>query len=118
MDISVKSTFDKLTKACERVDSFRQKQKNELPLKWLLAEDIYDFINLISTSGAEERYSYFNEVYQGGAYPLSELDRADASGFPRVFAVLKEFDSSVQDKSKLQAAGLFVSFVSELQIPG
>ena len=114
MDISVKSTFDKLTKACERVDSFRQKQKNELPLKWLLAEDIYDFINLISTSGAGERYSYFNEVYQGGAYPLSELDRADASGFPRVFAVLKEFDSSVQDKSKLQAAGLFVSFVSEL----
>lgn len=114
MDVSVKSAFDKLTKACERVDSLRQKQRNELSLKRLLAEDIYAFICLISKSGVEERYSYFNEVYQGGAYPSSELDCAEGTGLPGAFVVLKEFDSTVLNKNKVQAAGLFVSFISEL----
>ena len=114
MDVSVKSAFDKLTKACERVDSLRQKQKNGLPLKRLLAEDIYAFICLISKSGAEERYSCFNEVYQGGAYPSSELDRTDGDDLPGAFVALNEFDSSVRNKNKVQTAGLFVSFIYEL----
>lgn len=114
MDVSVKSAFEKLTKACERVDSLRQKQKNELFLKRLLAEDIYAFINLISKSGAEERYSYFNEVYQGGAYPSSEWNCTEGDGLPGAFVVLNEFDSSVRNKNKVQTAGLFVSFISEL----
>ncbi len=114
MDVSVKSAFEKLTKACERVDSLRQKQKNELFLKRLLAEDIYAFINLISKSGAEERYSYFNEVYQGGAYPSSEWNCTEGDGLPGAFVVLNEFDSSVRNKNKVQTAGLFVSFISDL----
>ena len=114
MDVSVKSSFDKLTKACERVDSLRQKQKNGLSLKRLLAEDIYAFICLISKSGAEERYSYFNEVYQGGAYPSSELNRTEGDDLPGAFVALNEFDSSVRNKNKVQTAGLFVSFISEL----
>lgn len=44
MDVSVKNAFEKLAKACERVDSLRQKQKNGLFLKRLLAADIYTFI--------------------------------------------------------------------------
>lgn len=114
MDVSVKSAFEKLTKACERVDSLRQKQKNELSLKRLLAEDIYAFIKLISKVGAEERYSYFNEVYQGGGYPASELDCTKKDALPGAFVVLNEFDSSIRNKNKVQTAGLFVSFISEL----
>ena len=114
MDVSVKSAFEKLTKACERVDSLRQKLKDELSLKRLLAEDIYAFIALISKSGSEERYNYFNEVYQGGAYPSSELDCTERDGLPRTFVALNEFDSSVRNKNKIQTAGLFVSFISEL----
>lgn len=114
MDVSVKSAFDKLTKACERIDSLRQKQKNGLSLKRLLAEDIYAFICLISKSGAEERYSYFNEVYQGGAYPSSELDCTEGDDLPGAFVALNEFDSSVRNKNKVLTAGLFVSFISEL----
>jgi SpoVK/Ycf46/Vps4 family AAA+-type ATPase len=95
-------------------DSLRQKQKNELFLKRLLAEDIYAFINLISKSGAEERYSYFNKVYQGGAYPSSEWNCTEGDGLPGAFVVLNEFDSSVRNKNKVQTAGLFVSFISEL----
>ena len=114
MDVSVKSAFEKLTKTCERIDLLRQKQKKGLSLKRLLAEDIYAFIYLISKSGAEERYSYFNEVYQGGAYPSSELERNEGDGLPRAFVILNEFDSSVESKNKVQTAGLFVSFISEL----
>ena len=114
MDVSVKNAFEKLTKACERVDSLRQKKKNERSLKRLLAEDIHAFIHQISKSGAEERYAYFNEVYQGGAYPSSKLDCTEGDGLPRAFSVLNEFDSSVRNKNKVQTAGLFVSFVSEL----
>ena len=114
MDVSVKSAFDKLTKACERVDSLRQKQKNKLSLKRLLAEDIHAFICQISNSGAEERYSYFNEVYQGGAYPSSELNRPKEGSLPRTFIALNEFDGSVRSTNRVQTAGLFVSFISEL----
>ncbi len=114
MDISVKNAFDKLIKACERIDSLQQKQKRGLSLKRLLAEDIHAFICLISKSGAEERYSYFNEVYQGGAYPSSELDCIVGDGLPRAFIVLNEFDGSVRNKNGVQTAGLFVYFISEL----
>ena len=114
MDVSVKNAFDKLTKACDRVDSLRHRQKNEVSLKRLLAEDIFSFICMISKFGAEERYNYFNEVYQGGAYPLSELGRTKESGLPGVFNILKEFDSSIKNKDKMQTAGLFVFFIYEL----
>ena len=114
MDVSVKNAFEKLTKACERVDSLRQKQKNEIPLKRLLAEDIHAFICRISNYGAEERYRYFNEVYQGGAYPSSELDCAKEDDLPRAFIVLNEFDGSVRNMNRVQTAGLLVSFISEL----
>lgn len=114
MDFSVKNAFEKLVKACERVDSVRIKQKDELSLKRLLAEDIHAFICLISKSGAEERYSYFNEVYQGGAYPSSELDCAVGDDIPEAFAVLNEFDGSVRNKNMVQTAALFVFFFSEL----
>ena len=114
MDVSVKNAFEKLAKVCERVDSLRQKQKNGLSLKRLLAEDIHAFICRISNSGAEERYSYFNEVYQGGAYPSSELNCTEEGGLPRAFIALNEFDGSGRNTNRVQTAGLFVSFISEL----
>lgn len=114
MDVSVMGAYEKLTKACERVDSLRKKQKNEKPLKRLLAEDIHSFIFLISKSGAAKRYSYFNEVYQGGAYPSSVLKCTEGDGLPGAFVVLKEFDSSVRNRNTVQTAGLFVFFISEL----
>ena len=114
MDITVRNAFEKLTKACERVDSLRQKQKNELSMRRLLAEDIHVYISQISRSGAEERYNYFNEVYQGGAYPSSELKCIQEEGLPRTFIALREFDGSVRKPNNVQTAALFLSFVSEL----
>ena len=114
MDVSVKNAFEKLIKACERIDFLWQKQNNGVSLKRLLVEDIYTFICLISKSGAEERYSYFNEVYQEGAYPSSELDCTIGGGLPGAFSALNKFDGSVRSENKVQTAGLFVSFISEL----
>lgn len=114
MDVFVKNAYQKLSKACERVESLRKKQKNELPLKRLLAEDIHDFIYMISKSGAEKRYHYFNEVYQGGAYPSSNLECNSSDDLPAVFCILNEFDCTRPRKKKIQTAGLYISFISEL----
>ena len=115
MDISVRNAYQKLAKACDRLDSMSKRQKNEKLLKRLLAEDIYTFICLISKSGAEKRYHYFNEIYQGGAYPSSDLECKSTDDLPAVFCALKEFDSSRPRKKKgqLQIAGLFIFFISE-----
>ena len=88
MDISVMNAYQKLIKACERIDSLRKKEKNEISLDKLLAEDIHDFICMISRSGAEKRYNYFNEVYQGGAYPASDLLCSNKDELPSVFCAL------------------------------
>ena len=116
MDISVRNAYQKLAKACDRLDSMSKRQKNEKLLKGLLAEDIYTFICLISKSGAEKRYHYFNEIYQGGAYPSSDLECKSTDDLPAVICALKEFDSARPRKKKgqLQIAGLFISFISEL----
>lgn len=116
MDISVRNAYQKLAKACDRLDSLSKRQKNEKLLKGLLAEDIYTFICLISKSGAEKRYHYFNEVYQGGSYPSSDLECKSIDDLPAVFCALNEFDSTRPRKKKgqIQIAGLFISFISEL----
>lgn len=114
MDVSVKNAFQKLSKACERIESLQKKQNNELPLKRLLAEDIHDFIYVISKSGAEKRYHYFNEVYQRGAYPASNLECNGAEDLPASFCILNEFDCARPRKKKVQTAGLYISFISEL----
>lgn len=114
MDISVMNAYQKLVKVCERIDSLRKKKKNEIPLNNLLAEDIHAFICVISKSGAEKRYNYFNEVYQGGAYPASDLLCSNNDELPAVFCALNEFDSIGTGKKTVQTTGLFISFISEL----
>lgn len=114
MDISVMNAYQKLIKVCERIDSMKKREKNEVPLTRLLAEDIHDYIHRISKSGAEKRYNYFNEVYQGGAYPASDLLCDNNDELPAVFCALNEFDSTESGKKTVQTAGLFVSFISEL----
>ena len=110
MNISVKNAYRKLTKLCERVESL---QKYDGSLKKFLAEDIYTFIHVLSKSGAERRYNYFNEIYQGGAYPSSDLVCHSTDDLPAVFCILNKFDSIKPNRKRVQTAGLFVSFISE-----
>lgn len=114
MDISVMNAYQKLIKVCERIDSLQKKEKNEISLNKLLAEDIHSFICMISRSGAEKRYNYFNEVYQDRAYPASDLLCSNNDELPAVFCALNEFDSTGTGMKTVQTAGLFVSFISEL----
>lgn len=114
MDVSIRNSYQKLTKTCDQIESLQKRQKNVLSLKRLLAEDIHAFINSISKSGAEKRYNYFNEVYQNGAYPLSKLECSSTDALPAVFCVLNEFDCIRPYKKRIPTAELFVSFISEL----
>lgn len=57
MDISVRNAYQKLAKACDRLDSMSKRQKNEKLLKGLLAEDIYTFILVILVSLGQGSYN-------------------------------------------------------------
>lgn len=114
MDIAVHNSFEKLVKACERIDSLQKKQSSAFSLKNILAEDIHAFIILISKNAAEERYEYFNKVYQKGAYPACNLKCAEPDDVPASLQRLNEFDRSIQGKSQLHTTGLYISFISEL----
>lgn len=114
MDVNVSAAHSKLLRACEQIDSHDAGHDGTLPMTCLLARDVYDFIHLISLTGAEARYEYFDEVYQGGAYALRDLPPGDPNGLPRAFARLLDFDMTVGSRTGTQAAGLYVSFVCEL----
>lgn len=114
MDISVHNSFEKLVKACERIDSLQKKQSSVPSLKNILAGDIHAFIILISKNAAEERYEYFNKLYQKGAYPSCDLEHMEPDDVPAALQRLNEFDQSIQEKSQLHTTGLYISFISEL----
>ena len=107
MDPAVKNAFDKVLAVSESIDG------DEYSARKILAEDIRTFISYISKSGAEERYSFFDEVYQKGSYPSPDLDPSSADILPKTFVRLKNYDCSSHEH-KLNAAGLYLVFVSEL----
>ena len=63
MDITVKTAYDRLLSACESIEALQQEKKTA-PARKTLAGDIYAFICYISKESPEERYDYFNKVYQ------------------------------------------------------
>lgn len=106
MDVSVKNAFDRLLTAFERVDGSSAGK--------MLAEDVYAFISYISRSRQEERYKYFNEVYQQGAYPLSSLGGNARTAAPETVVRLEKCAFSSSKGQKLQAARLYLAFIYEL----
>ena len=68
MNIDVKNALDKVLKACEKIKFISTKDKGFRLITEYVVEDIYDFINAISLTGAEERFQYFDAVYLNGAF--------------------------------------------------
>lgn len=114
MDYRISSSYGKLARACERIISVGAKERNVSSAAKLLAEDIRDFIRTISIKRARERYAYFNEAYQGGAFPESDLGEKEEDSLPTSFRLLIDFDTTVGAQSGVQMAGLYLSFISEL----
>ena len=115
MDITVKSMFEKLVAVCSSIDNFSD-QKKALSAKMvrMLSEDVLAFIQRCSTSNAEERYDYFNKVYQGGRFPLSTLSVKDNEEPPACFAALLQYDENVFQNKAISAISLYISFFKEL----
>ena len=68
MNIDVKNALDKVLNACEKIKSISTKDEGFRLITEYVVEDIYDFINAISLTGAEERFQYFDAVYLNGAF--------------------------------------------------
>ena len=68
MNIDVKNALDRVLSACEKIKSISTKDKGFRLITEYVVEDIYDFINAISLTGAEERFQYFDVVYLNGAF--------------------------------------------------
>ena len=114
MDITVKTAYDKLITVCESIENTRHAADGKTSLKKVLARDIYHFIFFISKSGAEFRYSYFNQIYQDGRYSADSFPQENGSSIPESFRILCDFDKKVLKYKKVETAGFFVSFISEL----
>ncbi|MBP3871791.1 MAG: AAA family ATPase [Faecalicoccus sp.] len=107
MDINVKNAYDTLAKTCKGM------KYSDTPLKQL-AEDIYSFICYISKRGADQRYNYFNEVYQNGAYPLSDIEHDTDENVPRTFVELNKTVFSYVNGSPLTTGVFYVGLISKL----
>ena len=113
MDVAVKTAYDRLLSACDRVDAL-QGTKKDVHLRQILAGDIHSFICSISKAGEEERYDYFNKVYQNDEYVTSALTTASTDILPATFQILLEFDKNYKKSGNVRTAGLFTSFIVTL----
>ena len=115
MDITVKSSFDKLAAVCSRIDGISDHSRaSSATMLQLLAEDVLGFIRRCSSSNAYERYDYFNKVYQGGNFPLSALNVKDSEELPACLVALLQYDENVLKGKGISTASLYISFFTEL----
>lgn len=105
MDISVKNAYDTLAKTCKGTKSTPLNQ---------LAIDIYGYIRYVSKRGAGQRYNYFNEVYQNGAYPLSDIQYEAAEDIPKTFIELNKAPLLLVNNNPIMLSAFYVSFISKL----
>ena len=68
MNIDVKNALDRVLNACEKIESMSSKDERFQLITEYVVEDVFDFINAISLTGAEERFQYFDVVYLNGAF--------------------------------------------------
>ena len=114
MDITIKNAYEKLVTVFDGIEKASHAAGSKYSLKEVLAGDIYHFIRYISKSGAEFRYSYFNQVYQDGRYNADSLPSGNDGSIPESFRILCDFDMKSVISGNIEAAGFFVSFISEL----
>lgn len=115
MNITVKNAFDKLAAVCAGIDDSQNlKKASSERMTKMLAEDVLAFIRRCSTSNAEERYDYFNKVYQEGSFPLSALNTEGSEELPPGFAALLKYDENVLQNKAISFAGLYIHFFTEL----
>lgn len=112
MDTDVKISFDRLMMACERMSYAKLQEKQHQNLKSLLIADVFDFISLISISGANKRMELFNEMYLSGK--ASVPNKKSDNSIPKSLVYFCEIDDTILKNQDIKMSGLMASFMAEL----
>ncbi|MDO4806032.1 MAG: AAA family ATPase [Coriobacteriales bacterium] len=111
---NVRHAYDVLVAACDQIDEIRMRSRSE-SLRELLARDVYAFVSYVSTDGADKRYSLFDLLCQGGAYPVSRLGHGHVShDVPEALPIVCDFDHKVMTGHDIKVSDLYISFFYEL----
>lgn len=113
MNIDVKNALDRVLSACEKIKSISTKDKGFRLITEYVVEDIYDFINAISLTGAEERFQYFDVVYLNGAFSDHAFGD-NQGGIPKSLPLFCQVDCEVMKEKGVKIATLFVALLTEL----
>ena len=113
MNIDVKNALDRVLSACEKIKSISTKDKGFRLITEYVVEDIYDFINAISLTGAEERFQYFDVVYLNGAFSDHAFGD-NQGGIPKSLPLFCQVDCEVMKEKGVEIATLFVALLTEL----
>lgn len=113
MNIDVKNALDRALSACEKIKSISTKDKGFRLITEYVVEDIYDFINAISLTGAEERFQYFDVVYLNGAFSDHAFGD-NQGGIPKSLPLFCQVDCEVMKEKGVKIATLFVALLTEL----
>lgn len=113
MNIDVKNVLDRVLSACEKIKSISTKDKGFRLITEYVVEDIYDFINAISLTGAEERFQYFDVVYLNGAFSDHAFGD-NQGGIPKSLPLFCQVDCEVMKEKGVKIATLFVALLTEL----
>ncbi len=114
MDITVKQAYDRLLAACESIDALEPANIERRGWRDDLAEDVYTFICHISNNCADERYAYFNEVYQGGAYPETAIWSGGKGTSSNLFDRLRSFSEKTLKEASVRPDNMYIAFFNEL----
>lgn len=113
MNIDVKNALDRVLSACEKIKSISIKNKEFRLITEYVVEDIYDFINAISLTGAEERFQYFDEVYLDGIFSNRTFEKKQ-NNVPKSLRVFCQVDCQIMKDYDLKLATLFIALLTEL----
>ena len=113
MNIGVNNALDRVLSACEKIKSISTKDKGFRLITEYVVEDIYDFINAISLTGAEERFQYFDVVYLNGAFSDHAFGD-NQGGMPKSLPLFCQVDCEVIKEKGVKIATLFVALLTEL----
>lgn len=108
-----KSYKSRVLSACEKIKSISTKDKGFRLITEYVVEDIYDFINAISLTGAEERFQYFDVVYLNGAFSDHAFGD-NQGGIPKSLPLFCQVDCEVMKEKGVKIATLFVALLTEL----
>lgn len=97
----------------KKIKSISTKDKGFRLITEYVVEDIYDFINAISLTGAEERFQYFDVVYLNGAFSDHAFGD-NQGGIPKSLPLFCQVDCEVMKEKGVKIATLFVALLTEL----